>query len=72
MGFDSVVVTLHDEPCLFVVVMQQYELETHVTAIRVPRSPSMFSPWPWGMKSGENLASLPNTSPMRRWAGRYA
>ena len=36
------------------------------------RSPSMLRPRPSLMKSGENFARLPRTSPMRRWAGRMS
>jgi len=37
VGFDSLVVMHHDEPCVFTVVMPQCLMQTHATAIRVPR-----------------------------------
>ena len=37
VGFDSLAIVLHDAPCVFLVVMQQYSMETHATVTPVPR-----------------------------------
>ena len=40
VGFDSLVITFHDEPCVFVVFMWPFLTETHATATRAPGLPS--------------------------------